>query len=114
MTTTPMSSQACCSDGGRNAAARDDQVERAAELAMDLGEDPAPGRVGEPPRDPAHPVEQASLPCRRDLAFDRRPEEVDDLGHEHERRRPVVADRLEDDPRVAAPDVQDVAPTLMA
>ncbi len=87
---------------------RDDQIERAAELAMDLGEEPAPGRVGEPAGDQAQAVERRELALPGDLGLDGRPEQIHDLRDQHERRGAVVADGLEDDPRAAAADVQHV------
>ena len=47
-----------------------------------------------------------------DLALDGAPEQVEDLGDDDHARDPVVAQRVEDDPRVAAPDVQDVGPDV--
>ena len=43
-----------------------------------------------------------------DLALDGAPEQVEHLGHDDHRGDPVLAQRVEDDPRVPAPDVEDV------
>jgi hypothetical protein len=53
-------------------------------------------------------AERRRLAGLLDLAFDRRPEQLEDLGDDDHRRRAVAADRLEDDARVSAPDVEDV------
>ena len=75
---------------------------------MDLGEQPAADRVGESPGDPAHSVEGAEPPLRGHFPFYGCPEEVDDLGHQHQRGRAVVSKGLEQHSRVTASHVEDV------
>ena len=58
--------------------------------------------------DAPEPVERGRPAPLLDLALDRAPEQVEHLRDHDHRGHPVVAQRIEDDPRVAAPDVQDV------
>ena len=85
-----------------------EQAEPAAELTVDAAEqDPADG-VGEMAGDPAQALPARPSAGPVDLPLDRAPEQLQDLGHDQHRRHVVIPDGLEDDPRVAAPDVQDV------
>ena len=105
---TPRSSQACWSAGGRNAP--DDTNSRrpppsCAWTRRNMSRRSAYGRCRAIRRRRSNVVARPDL---LDLALDRAPEQVEDLRHDDHRGRPVVADRLEDHPRVAAPDVEDV------
>ena len=97
-------------DGGRNAAGRDEEAEARRRAARGrCRKRSRRAAVREAAGDPAQRAR--SSPAGRpwlDLALDRRPEQVEDLGNDDHRGDPVLADRLEDDPRVPAPDVQDV------
>ncbi len=75
---------------------------------MDPAEEQAPGRHRQATGDRPGAPELGRLPLSLDLALDGRPEELEQLRHQDHRRRPMVADRLEDDPWVAGPDVHDV------
>ena len=72
----------------------------------------APDRDREPPGDAAQPLERLGPAALRDLALDGAPEQVEDLGHDDHARDPMVAQRVEDDPRVPAAHVQDVGPDV--
>ena len=61
-------------------------------------------------RSPRSRVERGLAAALGDLALDGAPEQVEDLRDDDHRGHPVVAQGIEDDPRVAAPDVQDVRP----
>ena len=56
----------------------------------------------------AQPLEGRAAAALLDLALDGAPEQVEHLGDDDHARDPVLAQRVEDDPRVAAADVQDV------
>ena len=75
---------------------------------MHVAEQDAAGGVGQPAGDRPEPLELLRLPLPLDLALDRAPEQVEHLRDEQHRRDPVLAEAVEDDPRVPAPDVQDV------
>ena len=99
----------CLLDGRREERpGRHEQPEIAAQSPMNGAEDPAPRPVRQPPGDPPQPIEGLGAAGLLDFAFDRRPEQVQHLGHYDHRRGPVIADGLEDRARVAAADVQDV------
>jgi len=72
---------------------------------VDLREEAPADWVGEPSGKWSGSTEDGGLALVRDLPLDRRPEQVDDLRYDNERGGAVVADRLKDDARVAAPDV---------
>ena len=82
----------------------------AAELVVDAAEQARPERHRQVARDRAEPVEGRRPAALVDLALDGAPEQVEDLRDDHHRGDPMVAQGIEDDPRVAAPDVQDVGP----
>ena len=89
-------------------AGRDEQPELAAELRVDAPEQQAPDAIGQVAGDAAQAVERRRPAALVDLALDGAPEQVEDLRDDDHRRHPVVAQRIEDDPRVAAAHVQDV------
>ena len=60
------------------------------------------------PGEGPQPVERPGAPTLLDLALDGAPEQVEDLGHDDHRGHSVIAQRIEDDARVAAADVEDV------
>ena len=95
--------------GRQEGGGADEQVQAAAEPLMDAPEDDPAGAIRQVAGDRPEPVEVGDLALGLDLALDGAPEEVEDLGHDEHRRHPVIADRLEDHPRIAAPHVQDVA-----
>ena len=105
---TPRSSQACWSAGGRNAPAETNSRKWPPSCCVDAAEQTRPDAHRQVARDRAQPVERARAAALVDLALDRAPEQVEDLRHDHHRGHPVVAQRIEDHARVAAPDVQDV------
>ena len=75
---------------------------------MDTAKDQPTHGERETAGDPPRALERRGLAGPRDLAFDGGPEQLEDLGDDDHGRRPVVADRFEDHPWVAAPDVEDV------
>ncbi len=75
---------------------------------MDAPEQEPPGPVRQDPGDPPKSLEEGPPPGPVHLPLHRAPEQFKDLRDHQHRRRPVVADRLEDDPRVAAPHIEDV------
>ena len=75
-------------------------------------EDQAPRAHRQAPGDRAGPPEPLGLAPALHLALGGRPEEVEDLGEDEHRRHPVLADGLEHDARVPAPDVEDVGPEV--
>ena len=85
-----------------------EQPQAAAEPPVDVAEQESPRPHRQPARDPPQALEHRRPALLCDLAFDRAPEQVEQLGHQQHRRDPVVVERLEDDPRVAASHVQDV------
>ena len=89
-------------------AGRQEEPEVAAELAVDAAEQARPDRHREVPGDRAEPGERGLAAALDDLAVEGAPEQVEDLRDDDHRGDPVVAQRVEDDPRVAAPHVQDV------
>ena len=96
--------------GREECAGRHEDPERTPELRMDLPEQDAACRHRQATPDRPEPVEQRSPAGLLDLALDRAPEQVEHLGHDDHRRDAMRAERIEDHPRVAAPDVQDARP----
>ena len=80
----------------------------AAELLVDAPEQARPQAQRQVPGDPAQPVERLGPAALLDLALDGAPEEVEHLRDDDHRGHPVVAQRIEDDSRVAAAHVEDV------
>ena len=105
---TPRSSQACWSAGGRNAPADRNSRNCPPSCAWTLPNRRGRRPIGQLPGDAAQAVERGLAAALVDLALDGAPEQVEDLRDDHHRGHPVVAQRVEDDPRVAAADVQDV------
>ena len=97
--------------GGRQeGGGTDEQLEVATEALVDGAEERTPERVGQTSGDRAQTDELRGPALLLDLPLDRRPEEVEDLGHDDHGRHLMGADGLEDDPRVARSDVQDGRP----
>ena len=82
----------------------------AAQLLVDAAEQARSPADRQPPGDPPETFERGLAAALGDLALDGAPEQVEDLRDHDHRGDPVVAQRVEDDPRVAAPDIQDVRP----
>ena len=89
-------------------AGREEQAEVPAELAVDAPEQQPPRGERQVSGDATQSIERAATTGLVDLALDGRPEQVQHLGHDDHARDPVLAERGEDDPRIAAADVQDV------
>ena len=87
---------------------RQEEPEMAAELLVDAPEEARPEAHRQVAGDAAKPVERGLAAALGDLALDGAPEQVEHLRDDDHRGHPLVAQRIEDDPRVAAPDVQDV------
>ena len=109
-----MSSQACWSDGGRNAP--DDRNSRKWPPSWPWIAPKSRGRIRigrcrATDRSRSNAVVAAAL---LDLALDGAPEQVEDLRHHDHRGDALVAQGIEDDPRVPAADVEDVGPTSRA
>ena len=77
-----------------------------------LAEDQAPGGHRQPAGDPPAALERGCTAPPVDLPQQGRPEDLEDLWDQDHRGGPMVADRLENDPRVARSDVQDVGPEV--
>ena len=107
-----MSSHACWSAGGRNAPAATMSRRSPPSWACTLRNSQRLRRVGEPPGDPPRPLEGRRLALLLHLALDRAPEHVDDLRDEEHGGDAVVAQAVEDDPRVSAAEVEDVRPDI--
>ena len=84
----------------------------AAQLCMDAPEQEPANRERQVAGDAPQPIDRRPAAALVDLAFDGTPEEVQDLRHDDHRGHPVLAQRVEDDPRVPAPDVEDVSPDV--
>ncbi len=93
-------------------AGREEQPEVPAELGMDAREQASPQRERQVPGDAPQAVDERRPAALLDLAFDGAPEQVEDLRDDDHRRHPVIAQRIEDHPRVAAADVEDVGPDI--
>ena len=87
---------------------RQEQPEVAAELGVEAGEQPTADRVRQASGDGAQSLDDRRPAALVDLALDGAPEQVEDLRDDDHARDPVLAQGVEDDPRVAAADVQDV------
>ena len=59
-------------------------------------------------RDAPEPFDHRGAAAFGDLALDRAPEQVEHLGHHDHARDPMVAQGIEDDPWVPAPDIEHV------
>ena len=108
MTMTPEVLPALLEGRRQERAARDEQAEVAAELAVDAAEDAPPDAHRQVPGDAAQSIEGGGLAALLDLARDGAPEQVEDLRDDDHRGDLVVAQGIEDDARVPAADVQDV------
>jgi hypothetical protein len=82
----------------------------AAELLVDAPEQARSEAHRQMAREPAKPGERRLAAALRDLALDRAPEQVEDLWDDDHRGHSLVPQGVEDDPRVPAPDVEDVGP----
>ena len=89
-------------------AGRQEQPELPAELLVDAPEQARSQAHRQVPGEAAQARERGLAAALGDLALDGAPEQVEDLRDDHHRGHPVVAQGVEDDPRVAAPHVQDV------
>ena len=90
-------------------AGREEQAEVAAELARGRsGRGAAGARTAGAGRSRRRRSKARRRPRLVDLALDGAPEQVEDLGDDDHAGHPVVAQGIEDDPRVPAAHVQDV------
>ena len=80
----------------------------AAELLVDAAEQEPPDRERQAARDAPEPIDRRGAAALGDLALDRAPEQVEHLGHDDHARDPMVAQGVEDDPWVPAPDIEHV------
>ena len=80
----------------------------AAELLVDAAEQEPPDRERQVARDAPEPFDRRGAAALGDLALDRAPEQVEHLGHHDHARDPMVAQGVEDDPWVPAPDIEHV------
>ena len=103
-----MSSHACWSAGGRKAPAVANRRRPPPNCAWTLRNRSRRTAYGIRRAMPRSRIERRRPALLLDLALDRAPEQVEHLGHEDHARDPVLAQRVEDHPRVAAADVEDV------
>ena len=106
ITTTPMSSHPCCG-GGQERTGRHEEPEVPPSCAGPGGRSSAARPSAGGGRSAGSARTRPPGPVGRPRAGSR-PEHVEDLRHQDHRRGPMVTDRLEHDPRVPAPDVEDV------
>ena len=105
---TPRSSQACCSAGGRNAPDERNSRKWPPSCAWTLRKSSRRIANGRRRAMRSEPVDRRRPAALRDLALDGAPEQVEDLRDDDHGGDAVVAQRIEDDPRVPAPDVEHV------
>ena len=109
---TPRSSHACWSAGGRNAPDERNRRKWPPSWRWTLPKRRRRIATGRCRPIAPEPIERGRPAPLLDLALDGAPEQVEHLGHDDHRGHPVVAEGIEDDPRVPAPDVQDVGPDV--
>ena len=83
-----------------------------AQLPVDASEQPRTETHREVSGHPAQSVEGLGPLALLDLSLDRAPEQVEDLRDHDHRGDPMVAERIEDDARIAAAHVEDVGPDI--